>query len=92
MMDRQEYTWDKACKDLALMTHLTVHEAAQLTYVLRARTKLHPYDAVPVLVKLLPFLVSPISPKGMETFTRWLVDLAELYAAQALKDQEVSPR
>jgi hypothetical protein len=48
---REDYTWDHATKDLSLSTRMTLREAGDITYQLRG-SGLHPYNALPVLVRL----------------------------------------
>ena len=55
---RDEYTWDDAAKDLAMTTHLTLKEALDLTWPLR-QTSLHPYDALPILERLVGSYSNP---------------------------------
>lgn len=49
---REDYDWTHATKDIALLTHLTLHEASKLTFGLGV-TDLVPYDAVPRVVELV---------------------------------------
>lgn len=49
--DRTTYTWGNATRDLALGTRLLLGEAATVVSILE-ETDVHPYDAVPHLVKL----------------------------------------
>lgn len=49
---RESYTWTMAVSDLALTTHLTMSQAFDLTYPVRD-SSLHPYDALPLLRKLV---------------------------------------
>lgn len=50
---REEYEWNVANKDIALTTHLTLMEASSLTWPLRHRTDLHPFDVTPSLTKIV---------------------------------------
>jgi len=47
------YTWEIACKDLALLSHLTLNESADLIWPLRQLDYLDPYTVMPHLQKMI---------------------------------------
>lgn len=50
-VDREDYTWAMACKDLALSSRLTLQEAGSLCRELEGLV--HPYDALPILIPIV---------------------------------------
>lgn len=68
---RAAYTWSEATSDLAYNTSLTLMEATEVTIQLR-RTGVHPYDALPILVRIF----KDVTDRG--NIARALVDLIKL--------------
>lgn len=86
MTERDDYTWDLACKDIALMTNLTFNEACDITWELKALNIIHPYDAVPTIKKLTTYLRLPMDRQKIRGFGRALGSL--IFAAKLMEKDE----
>jgi hypothetical protein len=71
---RAHYTWKQATTDLAYMTRLTLMESGRAIDQFR-RSNVHPYDALPWMVKIFN---AGVDPDEISALARAVVELIRL--------------